>query len=38
MVWTCVDNNFVGEKEDYKVIGIHIFDDKLFQEEEGGGF
>ena len=34
---TCVEYNIISEKEDYKVIGLHGFDDKLFEEEEGGG-
>ena len=37
IVWTCVEDNDVGEKEDYKAIGLSIFYYELFQEEEGGG-
>ena len=30
-------DHIIGEKEDYKDIGIRGFDYKLFEEEEGGG-
>ena len=36
-VWTCVEDKFVGEKEEYKVIGICVFDYKLLEEQERGG-
>ena len=35
--WTCVKDNVIKEKEDYKAIGLCGFDYKLFEEEEGGG-
>ena len=34
---TCVKDNIIEEKEDYKSIGIRGFDYKLFEEEECGG-
>ena len=37
IVWTCVKDNIVDEKEDYKDIGLRGFDYTLFEEEEGGG-
>ena len=37
IVWTCVKNHIIDEKEDYKDIGLCGFDYKLFEEEEGGG-
>ena len=37
IVWTYVKDNITEENEDYKAIGIHGFDYKLFEEEEGGG-
>ena len=30
-------DNIITEKEDYKDIGLHGFDDKLFEEEESWG-
>ena len=36
-VWTCVKDHIIDEKEDYKYIGLHGFDYKLFEENEGGG-
>ena len=36
-VWTFVEDSVVGEKEEYREIGVRGFDYKLFQEEEGGG-
>ena len=30
-------DNIIDEKEDYKDIGLHGFDDKLFEEEESWG-
>ena len=35
--WTCVKDNTIEEKEDYKAIGLNGFDYKLFEEEEGVG-
>ena len=37
IVWTCVKDHTIDEKEDYKDIGLRGFDFKLFEEEEGGG-
>ena len=37
IVWTCVEDNVVGEKEEYKAIELRGFYYKLFQEEEGEG-
>ena len=37
IVWTCVKDHIINGKEDYKDIGIHGFDYKLLEEEEGGG-
>ena len=37
IVWTCVKYHIIDEKKDYKDIGLHGFDYKLFEEEEGGG-
>ena len=37
IVWTCVKNHIIKEKEDYKAIGICVFDYKLFELEEVGG-
>ena len=37
IVWTCVKDHIIDEKEDYKYIGLCGFDYKLFEEEEGGG-
>ena len=37
IVWTCVKDNIIDEKEGYKDIGLRGFDYKLFEEEEGGG-
>ena len=37
IVWTCVKNHIIDEKEDYKDIEIRGFDYKSFEEEEGGG-
>ena len=37
IVWTCVKDHIIDEKEDYKDIGLRGFDYKLFGEEEGGG-
>ena len=37
IVWTCVKDHIIGEKEDYKYIGQRGFGYKLFKEEEGGG-
>ena len=37
IVWTCVKDNIIEEKEDYEAIGIRGFDYKLYEEEEVGG-
>ena len=37
IVWTCVKDHIIDEKEDYKDIGLRGSDYKLFEEEEGGG-
>ena len=37
IVWTCVKDNIINEKEEYKAIGLRGFDYRLFEEEEGGG-
>ena len=35
IVWTCVKNHTVKEREYYKNIGLCGFDYKLFGKEEG---
>ena len=35
--WTCVKYHIIDEKQDYKVIGLQGFDNKIFEEEGGGG-
>ena len=37
IIWTCVKDNIIEGKKDYKAIGLLGFDYKLFEEEEGGG-
>ena len=37
IVWTCVNDNTIKEKEDYKDTGLHGFDYKLFEEKQDGG-
>ena len=37
MVWTCVKDNIIKEKEDYKAIKLCGFEYTFFEEEEGGG-
>ena len=37
IVWTCVKDHIIDEKEGYKDIGLRGLDYKLFEEEEGGG-
>ena len=37
MFWNTVKDHIIGEKEDYKDIGLSGFDYKSFEEEEGGG-
>ena len=32
-VWTCVKDNIIDEKDDYKDIGLRGFGYKLFEEE-----
>ena len=36
IVWTCVEDNIIKEKEDYKEIRLRGLNDKIFGEEEGG--
>ena len=36
IVWDCMKDNIIYEKEDYKDTGLRGFDYKLFEEEEGG--
>ena len=38
IVWTCVKDNIIEEKEDYKAVGLRGFDYKLFEKEEYGVF
>ena len=37
VVWTCVKDHIIVEKEEFKYIGLRGFDYKIFWEEEGGG-
>ena len=37
IVWTCVEDDTIEENEYYKAIGLHVFDYKSFEEDEGGG-
>ena len=37
IVWTCVKDHVIEEKEDYKEIGLRGFDYSLFEEKKGGG-
>ena len=37
IVLTCVNDNIINKKEEYKYIGLSGFDYKLFEEEEGVG-
>ena len=37
IVWTCVKDHVIDEKEDYKYIGLRGFDYSLFYGKEGGG-
>ena len=37
IVWTCVKEHVIDEKEYYKEIGLRRFGCKLFEKEEGGG-
>ena len=36
IVWTCVKDNTIEEKQQYKYIGLRGFDYKLYEEEVGG--
>ena len=36
IVWTCVKDHIINEKEDCKDIGLRGFDYKLSEEEESG--
>ena len=39
VIFNCVKDDVIGGKEDKKSIGLHGFDYKLFEEDEGvGGF
>ena len=37
IVWTCVKDHIIDEKEDYKEIGLRGFDYSLFEEKKGRG-
>ena len=37
ILWTCVKDNIIKEKDKYKAIGLHGFDYKIFKENEGMG-
>ena len=37
IVWTCVKDHVIEEKEDYKEIGLHGLDCILCEEKEGVG-
>ena len=37
IVWTCVKYNNTKGRDYYTAIGLHVFDDKLFEEEDGRG-
>ena len=37
IVCTCVEDDVIYEKEEYKSIGLHGFDYTFSEEEEGGG-
>ena len=37
IVWNFVKDNITKEKDGYETIGSQVFDDKLFEEEKGGG-
>ena len=37
IVWTCVKDHIIDNKEDKKDIGLHGFDYTLFEQEEGVG-
>ena len=37
IVWTCMTDHIIDEKDQYEAIGLRGFDYKLFDEEEGGG-
>ena len=37
IVWACVKDDIIEEKEDYEAIGLRGFDYKIFEEEKGGG-
>ena len=38
IIWNCLKDNIIEEKDEYKAIEINGFDYKLFEEEDGGGF
>ena len=37
IVWTCVKDHVIEDKEDYKDIRLRGFDYSLFEKKEGGG-
>ena len=37
IVWTCVDDNIIGHKEENRESRIHGFDYSLFEEKEDEG-
>ena len=37
IVWTCVKDHIIDDKDQYKAIGLRGFDYKIFEEYEGGG-
>ena len=37
IVWTCVKDHVIEEKEDYKEIGLRGFNCSIFEKKEGGG-
>ena len=37
IVWTCVDDIIIEEKEDNMEIGLHVFNYKLLEEKKARG-
>ena len=37
IVWTCVKDHIIEEKDKYEAIGLRGFDYRLFEDEEVGG-
>ena len=35
IIWNLVEDNVIEENDEYKAIKLHVFDYKLFKEEEG---